>query len=692
MAGKIYALIIGIDDYPAPVPKLSGCIHDANAMKAYLENRFPKDSLFIKTLFDKDASRLNILQQFEGHLGKAGKDDFAIFFYAGHGSQEKAHEAFWSIEPDKKNETLVCWDSRIEDGMDLADKELATLIDLVAEKCDNVVLMVDACHSGGITRNIGEDEVQERAVDMDVRAESAVNRTRSLDSYFVRTVAADEADGATGRSVHFEEVKVIVPSPRHIAMSGASSFQTAKETTLGRLRRGVFTFSLIKVLEESPVPLSYTEILRRVRALVTNKANDQMPQLDAEIPADAERLFLSTVKANNNLGFLLYYDTKNIGGWVIGAGQLLGIQTNAKVLIYKASVQDLKDKTSYLGKGTVMNATGAYSIIGADFVLDTTLHYKVVVLPNVSQPKSGFIVISDTPAATGLLQTALETSPTAKTYTRMVATPTEADYVLYAYKGDFMIGNKLDGMVKERGVDKPSVPLATQITGYSAQNAEKAITYMEHIGRWKNTLDLGNPISQLDASQFVVTVYQVGADGTQTPIGVQFYKDATKGKNQMSNIVFGYTDDNNLPKFQIKVENKSGQRLYFSLLLLSSQFGVFNAFKEVGYWLKPDEFALSRTGRFIVPKEFRAFGRKEVTENYKLIVSTEEFDPRLLIQDDLGLPKPNMRGGLDPLRGLNKIIGDVQNRGVMFDDEDTEAPSFDWTTVLTQVKVKYNGV
>ncbi len=692
MAGKIYALIIGIDDYPAPVPKLSGCIHDANAMKAYLENRFPKESLSIKTLFDKDANRLNILQLFESHLGKAEKDDFAIFFYAGHGSQEKAHEAFWSIEPDKKNETLVCWDSRIEDGMDLADKELATLMDLVAEKCDNLVIIVDACHSGGITRNIDEDEVQERAVDMDVRAEGAVNRTRSLDSYFVRTVSANEADEATGRSVHFEEVKVIVPSPRHIVLSGAASFQTAKETTLGRLRRGVFTFSLIKVLEESPALLSYTEIMRRVRALVTNKANDQMPQLDAEIPSDAERHFLSTVQANNNLGYLLYNDTKNIGGWVIGAGQLLGIQANAKVLIYKSSVQDLRDKTAYLGRGSIMSVTSAYSIVSPDIDLDTTQQYKLIVLPNLSQPKPGFIIISDNPAATGMLQTALEASPTAKTYTKIVSKPTEADYVLYAYKGDFMIGNKLDGMVKERGVDKPSVPLATQITGYSNQNADKAISYMEHIGRWKNTLDLGNPISQLDASQFIVTVYQVAADGTQSPIGVQLYKDAKNGKHQMSNIVFGYNDDNNLPKFQIKVENKSGKRLYFSLLLLSSQFGVFNAFKEPGYWLKPDEFALSRTGRFIVPKEFRAFGRKEVVENYKLVVSTEEFDPRLLIQDDLGLPKPNMRSALDPLEGLNKIIGDVQNRGVMFDDEGSDVPSYDWTTVMTQVKVKYNGV
>lgn len=697
MAGKIYALIVGIDDYPPPIPKLMGCVHDANAIKGYLENRFPKENLFIKTLFDKDASRLNLLQQFESHLSQAEKGDFALFFYAGHGSQEKAHEAFWAIEPDKKNETLVCWDSRIEDGMDLADKELATVIDLVAEKCDNVVIIVDACHSGGITRYVAEEgqeeaDVQERSVGMELRAAGAVTRTRSLDSYYVKMIPASEPDEMTGRSVSFEEVKVVVPSPRHVALSGASSFQTAKETTLGKLRRGVFTFSLVKVLEETPVSLSYSEIITRVRALVTNKANDQIPQLDAEVASDAEHLFLSTVKANNNLGYLLYHDVKNIGGWMINAGQLMGIQPNQKVFIYKLSVQDLKDKNSYLGTGSVMSVTGVYSIIGANLDLDTTKQYRVVLTPSPT-PKSGFLVISDDPSASALIQQAMQSSITAGNYVRFVTQLTEADFVLYAYKGEFMIGDKLDGMPKERGVNKPTVPLTTQITGYSAENAERAIAYAEHIGRWKNTIALANPSSQLDSSQFVVTVYQIGEDGTQSPIGVQLYKNEKTGKHQMSNIVFSYTDDDVLPRFQIKVENKSGQRLYFSLLLVSSQFGVYNAFKEVGYWLKPDEFAVSRTGKFNVPKEFRALGKKEVFENYKLIVSTDEFDPRLLIQEDLGLPRPNMRSGLETLNGLDKILGEVQNRGVMFDDEGEGAvPSYDWTTVLTQVKVKYNGV
>ena len=35
----VYALLVGIDDYPAPVPALSGCRNDIEAIKALLSVR-----------------------------------------------------------------------------------------------------------------------------------------------------------------------------------------------------------------------------------------------------------------------------------------------------------------------------------------------------------------------------------------------------------------------------------------------------------------------------------------------------------------------------------------------------------------------------------------------------------------------------------------------------------------------------
>lgn len=677
---KIYALLVAIDDYPPPVSKLKGCKNDANAMKAYLEKRFPKEQLVLKTLYDKDATRLNILQTFEGHLGQAGKEDVALFYYAGHGSQEPANEAFWELEPDHKNETLVCYDSRIEDGMDLADKELASTIDCVAGLCNNVVLIIDACHSGGITRDVEEEGgSSERAVDEELRADPENYRPRPLDSYYLRNTSNSQA-----RAVTSQDVKVLVPSPRHIVMTGALATQTSKETTFGSMRRGVFTFNLVKTLEEVAYPITYKDLIARVRAQVMNKANDQCPQIDLEVADDANRLFLGTVSGAKNLGYLMNYDSKNIGGWIINAGELLGIQAGAKVTVYNGDVQNLSDPKMKLGTATVLQITGTTSILQPNFNADTTKIYKAV-LNSPAAKQVPFFIYTDNANVTAQFTQAFKNSGTAASYILLAAQAAQAEYIVYALQNQIVLGRKIDGMTT-RGAAAPAVPLATQLVGITPENIAKAIENMEHIARWQNALDLGNPKSQIDASKIALTVYQVKDDGTEVPLSLQLIKDPKTGKNQLSPISVAYNNDKVLPRIRLKVKNNTTQRLYVAMLIVGSQFGIANIFKEQGYWLNPGEEAVSRSGRMIVPPEFRFFGRKDVTENYKLFVSTEQFYVQTLAQDDLGLP--TMRDTTEKGEGI-----DV--RGMMMDEEDGGAstgPAYDWTTITTQIKVKYTGV
>ncbi len=39
MSRSIYALLVGIDNYPSPIPKLRGCVNDIDAFAAYLSRR-----------------------------------------------------------------------------------------------------------------------------------------------------------------------------------------------------------------------------------------------------------------------------------------------------------------------------------------------------------------------------------------------------------------------------------------------------------------------------------------------------------------------------------------------------------------------------------------------------------------------------------------------------------------------------
>ena len=134
----IYALLVGIDDYLPPVPKLRGCANDIRQMQEYLTARVDPDGrslaevLKVKTLIDREATPSAVIRVFREHLGQAGPDDVALFCYSGHGSQEQAPEQFWAIELDHLDETLVLYDSRMEGSWDLADKELSKLIAEVA--------------------------------------------------------------------------------------------------------------------------------------------------------------------------------------------------------------------------------------------------------------------------------------------------------------------------------------------------------------------------------------------------------------------------------------------------------------------------------------------------------------------------------------------------------------------------------
>ena len=73
MSRTIYALLIAIDDYPSPIPKLRGCVNDIDAFATYLSERVAKDkgvALKLKTLKNGEATRQAVIDAFSDHLGQ----------------------------------------------------------------------------------------------------------------------------------------------------------------------------------------------------------------------------------------------------------------------------------------------------------------------------------------------------------------------------------------------------------------------------------------------------------------------------------------------------------------------------------------------------------------------------------------------------------------------------------------------
>lgn len=615
-----YALLVGIDKYQSPVPPLDGCVNDMRAMRDYLVSSMSRSGihLHLEVLENEKATRLNIVQKFEKHLAQAQENDLAFFYYSGHGSQETTHEVFQKIEEDDKNETIVCYDSRSRDGMDLADKELATLLDVVAQTNPHLVVIMDCCNSGSGTRDFGATKV--RAV-RDLPA-----RVRSLDSYIL---PKQDTRGRSAFNLENPE-QMVIPSPRHVALSAAQSFQLAKETLLGGSPRGVFTYSLLEVLNTSVGPLTYADLMRRVRSLVTERTFEQTPQLYAPQANDQNLVFLKGSTSRAAHYYALSHDQER--GWHIDAGSAHGIigstmgggKTLLNVFAEDATDAEMNDPEFALGQAQVTSVYPGYSQVTAEgnlFLAEGTTYRTRI----HDMPVKPLQVVIKAPQA-GLkttVQQAMQASGDPSLYLKAVDQEGQADYKLIANdQGQFVIA---------RQTDTDEQPLVEQIHGLDAAGAKKAVEYLVRIARWERLLDLRNPGSSLPSEAAKVEIMHPDKDQPlgQGTLGVVLRYNHSLGKEQY-------------PRFRVRVNNAGSQRLYCGLLYLSSQYQVKSALPQGGVWLEPGQSAWVANGSAItgqVNDSQVAVGRNEIHENFKLIFSNREFDARLMEQPALGQPK-----------------------------------------------------
>ena len=205
---KLYALLVAIDEYPINHHRLNGCVNDLKDLENYLSNHFDREQIDYRPLVlrDKEATRQNIIKGFD-HFAEATEEDICLFFFCGHGSQVAAPEEFWHIEPDRMNESIVCWDSRLPDGMDLMDKELSYLIwKTTKDKNLHFVVIMDCCHAGSNTR----------AVNVKVRMAEPSHTPSKIEDYhgfdfFKKSIENDKTNFSPprGRHIHLAAARSI---------------------------------------------------------------------------------------------------------------------------------------------------------------------------------------------------------------------------------------------------------------------------------------------------------------------------------------------------------------------------------------------------------------------------------------------------------------------------------------------------
>ncbi len=155
------ALLVGIDNYPDPALRLEGCVNDAYAVSALLQERgfgldaaqpFSRGDDEIRLLVDRRATAGAIRERLAWLLEETRPGDVRFLYYSGHGAQIPGYGASDSI--DRLDECLVPYDfdwSRERAILDDQIYELYSQLDYGVR----LVMAFDCCHSGGLSRDGG---------------------------------------------------------------------------------------------------------------------------------------------------------------------------------------------------------------------------------------------------------------------------------------------------------------------------------------------------------------------------------------------------------------------------------------------------------------------------------------------------------------------------------------------------------
>ncbi len=144
--GTYYALIIGINSYPAMGEDLDNAIRDARALYDVLAEKYTFEKENMNLLLNPNREDLYIA--FDKLSSKVTENDNLLIFYAGHGLWEEDSQLGYWLPSDARRENRAAWFPN------------SSLVDyLKAIKSRHTLLISDACFAGSIfkTRNVMND-------------------------------------------------------------------------------------------------------------------------------------------------------------------------------------------------------------------------------------------------------------------------------------------------------------------------------------------------------------------------------------------------------------------------------------------------------------------------------------------------------------------------------------------------------
>ncbi len=614
----MYALLVGIDDYASKrVPDLGGCVNDVDAMEQLLRDKFKVAPANIKKLTNQAATHQAIKDTFKVHLigqaqawVKAGRKEpppAFLFHYSGHGSQARDDTG---TEPDGLDETLVPHDSRTRGVYDIKDWELGQLLDeltqhFVDEKSreyfGNVTVILDCCHSGSGTRDIGRDILPTRRCESDLRPQPT---QRPL-------TAGAMTRGATTASGWLKK------DERYVLLAGCRDREEANEHIVregeGRRQHGALTYFLIKELAGmNPYnPLTYRELHDQVRYQVNSLYKSQMPQCEG----DRDREVFGGVRPARDV-FLTVVDKSKGFIWVDG-GVAHGLTDGSELQVYPPETRQLGDAGEAIATLTVKSVGAIRSgcqVTAGEKNIPIGAKAVIYQLDPVSMQRSIILDIPDDANTLKAVQNRLAEDDV-KNYVEVVPDDAPADFRIAKVKNKLHLQDGAGELL---------------VAPFDLDDLHGLGRDLAHLVRYYNALELSNKASNSAlAGKVNLEIKKLDFDPkTQQPIARDF--ERTAGGELI--IETGQ-------EFVIRVTNQANIPLYFTLLEFGYAWDIYQWYPEVKGAHEPLAPGQSYfLGLSADPEEqlvFELEDMAEARETYKVIATKEEADFEILTQDEL---------------------------------------------------------
>ncbi|MFT4665636.1 MAG: hypothetical protein ACI8YQ_000659 [Polaribacter sp.] len=597
----LHALLIGINNYhpESNVPALLGCANDVAVVNEFLLQQFSEKERSIATLVNEEATYENIIAHFGAeHLLKANKGDTVLVHFSGHGARGFSALEFKAYYPDGMDENLVCYDSRLPGKYDLADKELAVLIERLAIKEIDVIILLDCCHSGSGTRSSADLKI---AASREWEDREIV---RPLESYLNGHYNSD----------------LYIPNSRHLLLAACEKRQKAYELSNNQ---GVFTTNLLEVLNEQNAKISYADLYEQTRIRMRRISKEQSPQFEAFGYFNVHRHFLKK-EEDPVQNYSLSYQNDS---WTVAAGALQGLGTSVDE-ISSFAIYNNKNK---IGNAKTINVQLEESTITSTVKLEEseTYHAQLISIPKPPVAVAVHYEEGQSPKndsdekgyPEGLHKALLKHKPL---YFELCEEGVSSPFQLHVHSKGLTLIQTSDQKVLGKLPDKDQFAYLT------------IFERLEHICQFEKTRNLGRGVESKNSD--VKLLLKLLDDNGMV----------TEKLEELSSTIDLHKEDGIIQKveYRVEAENKSKKAQYICLLHFSQNYGVKAIYNEevpaasTVIMMKKDE--RKKNYCFDLKKKAKA------KEYFKLIVSNKKINGHLLEQEELKI---------ETLRGTGKRKG-----------------------------------